>query len=98
MIYVICGHNTLIKMAELNFKQELVGCYGFPVSENPTQAMIEPAFQDMGLEWRYLTLEVKPDGLRGAVEAARVFGFKGFNCTIGMHVSIFVKIFCLKLS
>ena len=29
--------------AELNFKQELVGCFGYPVAENPTQAMIEPA-------------------------------------------------------
>ena len=30
----------------LNFKQELVGCFGYPVAENPTQAMIEPAFQE----------------------------------------------------
>ena len=45
---------------ELNFKQELVGCFGFPVAENPTQAMIEPAFRAMGLDWRYLTLEVRP--------------------------------------
>jgi shikimate dehydrogenase len=75
-------------MAELNFKQELVGCYGFPVAENPTQAMIEPAFRDMGLDWRYLTLEVKPEGLKGAVEAARVFGFKGFNCTIPHKVEV----------
>lgn len=75
-------------MAELNFKQELVGCYGFPVAENPTQAMIEPAFQDMGLDWRYLTLEVRPEGLKAAVEAARVFGFQGFNCTIPHKVKV----------
>jgi len=75
-------------MAELNFKQELVGCYGFPVAENPTQAMIEPAFRDMGLDWRYLTLEVRPEGLKAAVEAARVFGFQGFNCTIPHKVEV----------
>ena len=75
-------------MAELNFKQELVGCYGFPVAENPTQAMIEPAFRDMGLDWRYLTLEVNPEGLKGAAEAARVFGVKGFNCTIPHKVEV----------
>ncbi len=73
---------------ELNFKQELVGCYGFPVAENPTQAMIEPAFRDMDLEWRYLTLEVKPDDLPAAVAGARAFGFQGFNCTIPHKVAV----------
>ena len=75
-------------MAELNFKQELVGCYGFPVSENPTQAMIEPAFRAMGLDWRYLTLEVQPESLKQAVEGARAFGFQGFNCTIPHKVEV----------
>ncbi len=73
---------------ELNFKQELVGCFGFPVSENPTQAMIEPAFRDMGLDWRYLTLEVKPEDLPAAVAGARAFGFQGFNCTIPHKVAV----------
>ncbi|MAS91986.1 MAG: shikimate dehydrogenase [Verrucomicrobiales bacterium] len=73
---------------ELNFKQELVGCYGFPVAENPTQAMIEPAFRDMGLDWRYLTLEVKPEDLEAAVAGARAFGFQGFNCTIPHKVAV----------
>ena len=75
-------------MCELNFKQELVGCYGYPVAENPTQAMIEPAFKAMGLDWRYLTLEVRPEGLKAAVEAARAFGFQGFNCTIPHKVEV----------
>lgn len=73
---------------ELNFKQELVGCFGFPVSENPTQAMIEPAFRAMGLDWRYLTLEVKPEDLPAAVAGARAFGFRGFNCTIPHKVAV----------
>ncbi|MDA7640790.1 shikimate dehydrogenase [Opitutaceae bacterium] len=72
----------------MNFKQELVGCYGYPVAENPTQAMIEPAFRALGLDWRYLTLEVRPEGLKAAVEAARVFGFQGFNCTIPHKVEV----------
>jgi len=75
-------------MAELNFKQELVGCFGCPVSENPTQAMIEPAFRAMGLDWRYLTLEVRPEDLSQAVEGARAFGFQGFNCTIPHKVEV----------
>jgi len=74
--------------AELNFKQELVGCFGYPVAENPTQAMIEPAFRAMGLDWRYLTLEVKPESLAEAVAGARAFGFQGFNCTIPHKVEV----------
>lgn len=73
---------------ELNFKQELVGCYGYPVAENPTQAMIEPAFHALGLDWRYLTLEVQPKDLAAAVAGARAFGFRGFNCTIPHKVAV----------
>lgn len=73
---------------ELNFKQELVGCFGFPVAENPTQAMMEPAFRSMGLDWRYLTLEVRPENLAAAVAGARAFGFRGFNCTIPHKVAV----------
>jgi shikimate dehydrogenase len=74
--------------AELNFKQELVGCFGFPVAENPTQAMVEPAFRALGLDWRYLTLEVRPENLAAAVAGARAFGFCGFNCTIPHKVAV----------
>jgi shikimate dehydrogenase len=73
---------------ELNFKQELTGCFGFPVAENPTQAMVEPAYWSMGLDWRYLTLEVRPENLAAAVAGARAFGFRGFNCTIPHKVAI----------
>ena len=45
------------------FRQELVGLFGRPVDENPTQAMIEAGFAAAGLDWRYLTIEVAPDGL-----------------------------------
>ncbi|MEM7600917.1 MAG: shikimate dehydrogenase [Verrucomicrobiota bacterium] len=74
--------------AELNFKQELTACFGYPVSENPTQAMIEPAYAAMGLDWRYLTLEVTPENLASAVAGARSFGFQGFNCTIPHKVEV----------
>lgn len=72
----------------LNFKQELTGCFGFPVAENPTQAMIEPAYRAMGIDWRYLTLEVPPASLQAAVDGARAFGFKGFNCTIPHKIAV----------
>ncbi|MFO0950409.1 MAG: shikimate dehydrogenase [Isosphaeraceae bacterium] len=71
-----------------SFQQELVGCFGFPVAENPTQAMIEPAFAAMGLDWRYLTVEVRPEGLDDAVRGARAMNWRGFNCTIPHKVAV----------
>ena len=71
-----------------SFLQPLVGVLGYPVAENPTQVMIEVAFAKMGLDWRYLTLEVAPERLHAAVEGLRACGFKGFNCTIPHKVAV----------
>lgn len=72
----------------LNFKQELTACFGKPVAENPTQAMIEAAYRHHGLAWRYLTIEVDPADLGDAVRGARAMGFVGFNCTIPHKVAV----------
>lgn len=73
---------------ELNFKQELTAVFGQPVAENPTQAMVEPAYRHHGLDWRYLTIEVAPEDLEAAVRGARVMGFRGFNLTIPHKVAV----------
>ena len=73
---------------ELNFKQELTGCFGQPVAENPSQVMMEAAYRKHGLDWRYLTIEVAPADLQQAVRGARVMGFRGFNCTIPHKVAV----------
>jgi shikimate dehydrogenase len=65
-----------------------VGVFGDPVAENPTQAMLEPAFADLGLDWRYLTVEVRPADLRDAVRGARAMNWRGFNCTIPHKVAV----------
>jgi shikimate dehydrogenase len=70
------------------FRQELVGVFGQPVDENPTQAMIEAGFAAAGLDWRYLTIEVAPEGLADAVRGARAMGLRGFNCTIPHKVAV----------
>lgn len=72
----------------LNFKQELVAAFGQPIAENPTQAMVEAAFRHHDLSWRYLTIEVAPDGLADAVRGARAMGFAGFNCTIPHKLAV----------
>lgn len=71
-----------------SFKQELVGVFGDPVAENPTQAMIEATFAEIGMDWRYLTVEVKAEALGDAVKGARAMNWKGFNCTIPHKVAV----------
>jgi shikimate dehydrogenase len=75
-------------MTELNFKQELTAAFGQPISENPTQVMIEAAYRHLNLNWRYLTIEVGPNDLEAAVQGAKVMGFQGFNCTIPHKVNV----------
>lgn len=71
-----------------NFKAELVGCFGQPVAENPTGVMQEAAFAALGLNWRYLTIEVPPSGLAAAMQAVRAFGMRGINLTIPHKVEV----------
>jgi shikimate dehydrogenase len=71
-----------------NFKAELTACFGQPVAENPTGVMQEAAFAALGLNWRYLTVEVAPAKLREAIVGVRAFGLRGFNCTIPHKVAV----------
>lgn len=75
-------------MPDLNFKQQLTSVFGQPVAENPTQAMIEAAYRHHGLAWRYLTIEVAPEGLADAVHGFRAMGFAGGNLTIPHKVAV----------
>src|SRR4051794_19763100 len=71
-----------------NFRAELVGCFGQPVAENPTGAMQEAAFRALGLNWRYLTVEVAPAQLADAMRGVRAFGMRGVNLTIPHKVAV----------
>jgi shikimate dehydrogenase len=71
-----------------NYKFELVGVLGFPVAENPTCVMQEAAFAARGLQWRYLTIEVKPEALPDAIRGVRALGMMGVNLTIPHKVAV----------
>ena len=71
-----------------NYKAELVGVFGFPVSENPTVVMQEAGFQALHLNWRYLTIEVHPKDLGIAMQGLRAFNMKGINLTIPHKVEV----------
>lgn len=72
----------------MSYQAELVGVLGTPVAENPTGVMQEAAFRELGLNWRYLTIEVKPEALRDAMLGVRAMGFRGLNLTIPHKVSV----------
>jgi shikimate dehydrogenase len=68
--------------------QEIVAVFGQPVAGNPTQYMMEKAFAQLGLDWRYLTLEVAPEDLGDAIRGMRAMGFRGCNLTIPHKVAV----------
>ena len=71
-----------------SFLSEIVALFGHPVAENPTQYMHEKAFQALGLQWRYVTLDVPAERLESAVEGMRAMNFAGANCTIPHKVAV----------
>lgn len=71
-----------------SYKAELVGVFGHPVAENPTVVMQEAGFRDRGLNWRYLTIEVRPEDLEAAMAGLRAFNMAGINLTIPHKVAV----------
>jgi shikimate dehydrogenase len=71
-----------------NYRAELVGVFGHPVAENPTVVMLEAAFAELGLNWRYLTIEVLPEDLAAAMKGMRAFNMRGANLTIPHKVAV----------
>ncbi len=65
-----------------------MACFGQPVDENPTGVMQEAAFAAVGLNWRYLTVEVPPARLGDAILGMRAFGMQGCNLTIPHKVAV----------
>lgn len=71
-----------------SYRAELVGVFGHPVAENPTIIMQEEGFKALGLNWRYLTIEVRPEQLADAVRGLRSFNMAGINLTIPHKVAV----------
>ena len=71
-----------------NYKAELVGVFGHPVSENPTVVVQEAAFHALNLNWRYLTIEVLTEQLGDAMRGLRAFNMRGINLTIPHKIEV----------
>jgi shikimate dehydrogenase len=57
--------------------QPILALLASPVGGNPTQYAVEKAFAQMGLDWRFLSFEVAPEGLADALRGMRAMGFRG---------------------
>jgi shikimate dehydrogenase len=76
-------------MAEvISYLSQLTGVFGYPVAENPTIVMQEAAFDALGLDWRYLTIEVRPAELGDAMRGLRAMNFQGINLTIPHKIAV----------
>ena len=60
----------------------LAGVLGFPVGHSRSPEMMNAAFQELGLDWRYLRLPLPPERFEEAVRALPGSGYRGANVTI----------------
>jgi len=58
------------------------GVLGFPVAHSRSPVMMNAAFAELGLGWRYLKLPVPPERFDETVRALPGSGFRGANVTI----------------
>jgi len=66
----------------INAATRLCAVLGSPIRHSASPAMHNAAFAALGLNWRYLAFEARPENLRAAIEGARVMGFMGLNLTV----------------
>jgi shikimate dehydrogenase len=60
----------------------LAGVLGFPVAHSRSPAMMNAAFAELGLDWRYLKLPVPPERFAETVRALPGSGYRGANVTV----------------
>jgi shikimate dehydrogenase len=60
----------------------LAGVLGFPVRHSRSPAMMNAAFRELGLDWRYFRLPLPPERFEEAVRALPGSGYRGANVTI----------------
>jgi shikimate dehydrogenase len=65
----------------------LAGVLGFPVRHSRSPAMMNAAFAELGLDWRYLPLPVPPARFAETVRALPASGYRAANVTIPHKVA-----------
>jgi shikimate dehydrogenase len=65
----------------------LAGVLGFPVAHSRSPAMMNAAFAELGLDWRYVRLPVPPVRFAETARALPGSGYRGANVTIPHKVA-----------
>jgi shikimate dehydrogenase len=60
----------------------LAGVLGFPVGHSRSPAMMNAAFAELGLDWRYFQLPVPPERFAETARALPGSGYRGANVTL----------------
>jgi shikimate dehydrogenase len=60
----------------------LAGVLGFPVGHSRSPAMMNAAFAELGLDWRYFRLPLPPERFAETVHALPGSGYRGANVTL----------------
>ncbi len=55
---------------------------GHPIRHSASPAMQNAGLAELGLDWRYLAFDVRPEALRTAIAGAQAMGFLGLNLTV----------------
>jgi shikimate dehydrogenase len=67
---------------------QVFGLIGNPVGHSVSPPMHEAAYEELGLEARYVTFEPAPEDLGTAIEGANALGVRGLNVTIPFKESV----------
>ena len=59
-----------------------------PAAGNPTHYLVEQAFAQSDLDWRFMTFEVEPEKLGDAMRGIRALGFRGVKVGEPFHESV----------
>ena len=68
-------------MSAISGATRLVGIIGWPVEHSLSPRMHNAAFAALGLDWAYVALPTRPEGLEEAVRGLAALGFAGANVT-----------------
>lgn len=69
-------------LKELKGTENLYGVIGYPVAHSLSPAMQLAGFQALGIDARYVRVEIQPEELSDTIAQMRELPFRGWNCTL----------------
>ena len=71
-----------------DFYSVLLGHFGYPINHKPPRVMYEAGLRALGLNWRYLLVNVRRESLPGAIAGLRAFEMRGANLTMPLKTEV----------